>query len=70
MRDVTDLSKIRNAARQFIERYGDDAPRQANIRASELQAMGQLEGHARWQLIERESDQLLAQIIANPRYFI
>ena len=36
------------AARKFIERFGEDAPRQARIRAAELEAAGYLEGYRSW----------------------
>lgn len=39
---------IHHAARQLIERYGVDAPRQARLRANELAAAGDAEGHRLW----------------------
>lgn len=39
---------IHHAARQLIERYGADAPRQARLRADELAAAGDAEGRSLW----------------------
>ncbi len=39
---------IHHAARQLIERYGVDAPRQARLRADELAAAGDAEGRSLW----------------------
>ncbi len=41
------------AARKLIARYGQDAARQAEIRAEELRAAGDREGQAMWQDIQR-----------------
>ena len=47
-------SECKLAARKFIERFGDDAARQASIRAKELRAAGDDEGHESWLSILRE----------------
>ena len=57
--DTTNMVQIRTAAQKFIERYGADAPREAGIRATELHAVGELQGFARWQLIEQAANHLL-----------
>ena len=41
-------SECRLAARKFIERFGEDAPRQARIRAAELLDVGDPEGCRNW----------------------
>jgi hypothetical protein len=57
--DVTDPSSIRAAAEKFIQRFGDDACNQANIRADELLQAGNIQGRTRWQLIGKEVAQLM-----------
>ena len=41
-------SECKRAAKKFIERYGEDAPRQARIRAAELKAVGDIVGYRNW----------------------
>ena len=43
--------EIWQAANSMIKRYGDDAAREAELRADELLAEGDAEGHAIWQRI-------------------
>ena len=50
---------IHHAARQLIERYGVDAPRQARIRADELAAAGDVEGRSLWRDIYNTVVELL-----------
>ncbi len=50
---MTDKMAIHEAARKLIARYGQDAARQAEIRAEELRAAGDGEGHVMWQDIQR-----------------
>ncbi|MBM3564973.1 MAG: hypothetical protein FJX42_02525 [Alphaproteobacteria bacterium] len=45
---MTDEMAIQEAARKLIARYGGDAARQAKMRADELRAAGDREGHAMW----------------------
>ena len=52
-RAMTDEDTIRQAVRNLLARYGKDAPRQAQLRAEELRAAGDAEGHAMWRAIER-----------------
>jgi len=51
---------IQRAARHFIRRYGDDAPRQATMRAEELRAAGHLEAQILWESICRAITVLLS----------
>ena len=44
---------IQQAVRNLIARYGKDAPQQAELRANELRAAGDSEGHAMWRDIQR-----------------
>lgn len=53
---------IRHAARQLIERYGADAPRQARLRADELAAAGDAEGYRLW----RDIDETVAEMLREP----
>ena len=50
---MTDKTAMHEAARKLIARYGQDAARQAEIRAEELRAAGDREGHVMWQDIRR-----------------
>ncbi len=45
---MTDDATIQQAVRNLLARYGQDAPRQAELRAEELRAAGDGEGHAMW----------------------
>jgi hypothetical protein len=42
------LQQIQYSAEIFIEKYGDDAPRQAELRANELLATGNSHGGNLW----------------------
>ena len=42
---------IQGAAEQFIERFGNDAPREAAMRMEELQNTGDIDGYNLWQKI-------------------
>ena len=61
-RDITEMSVIRAAAAKFIERFGEDASQEACVRADELLGLGDYEGRARWQLINREIVSMLASV--------
>jgi hypothetical protein len=52
-RAMTNEEPIQQAVRNLIARYGHDAPRQAAVRANELRAAGDAEGHAMWREIQR-----------------
>ncbi len=54
------------AARIFIERFGEDAPRQASIRAAELEAVGDPEGYRSWMDISSAARKLLRDEIPPP----
>jgi len=56
---MSDDEEIRVAAENFIERYGSDAPRQAEIRAKELLSAGSKDGHDRWLSIAEKARSLL-----------
>lgn len=50
---MTDEENIQQAVRNLLARYGKDAPWQAELRAEELRAAGDGEGHAMWRAIQR-----------------
>lgn len=52
-------TEIRLTAEQFVERFGNDAPRQATIRANELRAAGHVEESEIWMSIFSEVKSLL-----------
>lgn len=52
-------AKIPLAARNFVDRYGKDAPAQAKRRAEELQRAGQADGHVTWMRIYEEVKRLV-----------
>jgi hypothetical protein len=56
---MTEPDSISEAARNFVQRYGADAPRQARIRAEELRAAGLAEGYATWCRIHDEAKSIL-----------
>jgi hypothetical protein len=56
---MTDEDTIQQAVRKLLARYGKDAPRQADLRAEELRAAGDAEGHAMWRAIERAAKKAL-----------
>ncbi len=49
------------AARHLINRFGDDAIRQAKIRATELRDNGEAEGYALWLQISEAVELMLAE---------
>ena len=59
-------SESKLGARKFIERFGEDAPRQARIRAAELGAAGDPEGYRSWIDISNAARMLLRDEI-HPR---
>ena len=59
---MTSDETIRQAVRNLLARYGQDAARQAELRADELQAAGDAEGHAMW----REIQKAVASALKNP----
>ena len=56
-----DKIENRRAAEKFIERFGEDAMREAKIRAVELRAVGDIEGHKNWMAIHGEIESLLKE---------
>ena len=61
-RAMTDEEAIRQAVRNLLARYGQDAARQAELRADELRAAGDGEGHAMWRAIQNA----VASTLKNP----
>jgi hypothetical protein len=51
---MTKDPKITLAAKNFFERFGNDAPAEAKKRAEELQTAGNTSGHATWIQIYEE----------------
>lgn len=49
-----DATQILHAVKAMMQRYGDDAPEQAAIRAKELADRGDAEGAEIWQQVEVE----------------
>ena len=52
-------SESKLAARKFIERFGEDAPHEARIRAAELEVAGDPEGYRSWMDISSAARKLL-----------
>jgi hypothetical protein len=50
-RHMTKEMDIQHAAERFIERFGNDAPREAAMRMNELRDSGDHDGHELWQKI-------------------
>jgi hypothetical protein len=47
-------NKISIAAKNFFERFGNDAPAEAKRRAQEMQIFGKTIGYATWMMILKE----------------
>ena len=58
---MIDRIENRRAAERFIERFGKDAMREAKIRAAELRAADDTEGHKNWMAIHGEIVSLLKE---------
>lgn len=56
---MTKDTKIPQAARNFVDRFGKDAPAEAKQRANELQQVGNAEGHKTWMLIYEQVKRLV-----------
>ncbi|NQV84855.1 MAG: hypothetical protein HQ494_13670 [Rhodospirillales bacterium] len=54
-----DSKKASVAARNFLKRFGTNAPAEAKRRAQEMQLFGRAEGYATWMLILEEVKALL-----------
>ena len=50
---------IPQASRNFIVRFGKNAPAEAKRRANELQEVGNAEGHKTWMLIYEQAKHLI-----------
>ena len=59
-------SKIPQAARNFVDRFGKDAPVEARQRANELQQAGNAEGHDTWMQIYEQVKRLVEDGIEAP----
>ena len=57
---TSDLDVYR-AAHLLVERYGDDAPVEADMRADELTEAGDMEGVAVWKRIVKAIEELLSE---------
>ncbi len=57
---IADIDTYR-CAHLLIERYGDDAPIEAAMRADELAADGDMEGVAVWKRIGKAVEELLSE---------
>ncbi len=57
---IADIDTYR-CAHLLIERYGDDAPIEAAVRADELMEAGDMEGEAVWKLILKAIEELLSE---------
>ncbi len=49
--EMTKNEKTWTAARNFVERFGNNAPAEANRRAQEMHIFGKAEGYATWMKI-------------------
>ncbi len=56
---MTKDTKIPQAARNFVDRFGKDAPAEAKQRANELREAGNAEGHNTWMLIYEQVKRLV-----------
>ncbi len=56
---MTKDTKIPQAARNFVDRFGNDAPAEAKQRANELREAGNAEGHDTWMLIYEQVKRLV-----------
>ncbi len=56
---MTKDTKIPQAARNFVDRFGKDAPAEAKQRANELREAGNVEGHNTWMLIYERVQRLV-----------
>ncbi|NQU60374.1 MAG: hypothetical protein HQ512_04530 [Rhodospirillales bacterium] len=54
-------SQINTAAKNFVERFGQDAPRQAKRRAQEMQIFRKADGYALWMQIYEITKSLLGE---------
>lgn len=61
-----DTEKIRRAARNFVDRFGREAPERAKRRADELRDAGNSGGYAMWLRICEEVDDLLGDDADKP----
>ena len=60
--------KIPQAARNFVDRFGKDAPAEAKQRADELREAGNSEGYDTWMLIYEQVKRLVEGGIEGPKH--
>ncbi len=58
--DRTDMGNIRLSAVKFIDRFGTRASMEAARRADELRDAGDVQARVRWQLIDREINNIFS----------
>ena len=56
---MTKDTNISQAARNFVDRFGKNAPAEAKQRANELQEAGNAVGHKTWMLIYEQVKRLV-----------
>ncbi|MBT3549626.1 MAG: hypothetical protein HOO19_16315 [Rhodospirillaceae bacterium] len=59
-KDRTDMGNIRASAVKFIDRFGTRASVEAARRADELRDAGDVQARVRWQLIDREINNIFS----------
>ncbi len=64
---MTKDTKIPQAARNFVDRFGTDAPAEAKQRANELKEAGNAEGHNTWMLIYEQVKRLVEDGVERPK---
>ena len=64
---MTEDAKIPQAARNFVDRFGKDAPAEAKQRANELREAGNSEGHDTWMLIYEQVKRLVEDGVERPK---
>ena len=65
---MTENEKTWTAARNFIKRFGKDAPTEANRRIQEMQIFGKAEGYATWIKILEQVNILLGDSAEETRH--
>ncbi len=53
---------LRRSAMQIIDRYGDDAPFEAAMRADAMLEAGDLDGERVWIAVKRRVDEMLSEV--------
>jgi len=58
---MIDDGKLNIAAKNFVERFGRDAPHQAKRRAQEMQIFRKADNYALWMMIYEKAKELLGE---------